>query len=914
MGIFRTKKSPEELAEQLSIKGRKPKHRDADTESTTSNDTDISTDIQEKHNQQDSSNQHNSEQYNKGTTINLSKHTNLDNKQPTSSSYDWDNTEISDKENKEKKKLLRKSSKQNKKELKLNKIKDDVTHTQLNTQQKNVAPRKNLNKLLQNYNLPTDTTESIKPGESIKPKTQSASIGSSSYESTLQYEDLTNTRPISVKRRVNSGSLKEEIKRTPKRDIKRGNFIEILVEDALNKLTKGELEVQESSFELSYNKILATNFVKQVVQIIELPQDGVYAGYLEQLRDDLKESFPPEQQQMFDVVLLQYLSDNHQNLSSRKLKGLEASLIKQLKAYEYDRQVAEDPMKGFSSSMQEMAQQDRLTRSSIESQKASREEIMMIETRIQRVVRKLTTFEEVQKFQLQGGHCLDCYMFIEVYARDIELLAVVMDRLREMLSGRKFSYREILDLSNYLKTFGVASLTPLTKKSKFDVLPFLTTSNIPLLSNSFKSGIVRSKNPEIYMGNQVGNNYRFDISVTDSGSAENYLMIAKSGAGKSGFLAIAALTTMDNPYISIIIKDYKGKEWTPFAKLFPTCATVVSMDTDNSVFVNTYKIPDYKLYGFENPSSAFMLSLGITIKILMALVDPIEDEIKLVQDICTDICNRVYLTKGVAIDKHSTYENSHGIDFKRDTWQAITEMCNDNDMRIRYSDEKLSLVKRALEPYFGYKGTKAGFFAREIDLNTLLFNNRIIVFDYGAQSVGGAYGQTSNEIRTRVFQESYCETLFTALQKRAGKYTLIITEEIQRLMSDKLMMQTLNHQFTGGRSANIINIGITNTVGSLIHNNEPDIVAIKENITGYIIGNCDASVVRDLVEYTNLKDIQYTLDTISRGKGNYKHAFLVHNLLGKFDTVVTKMPVTQEMLNTLLDSKTILDRPDEYSY
>lgn len=692
----------------------------------------------------------------------------------------------------------------------------------------------------------------------------------------------------------------------------RVNFFDVVLENFLNKITKGNLDKQQSSFEIAYNRIMAEKHTKMVFQILELNMDGVMPGYAEDIRMRLKSRFPAKERGLVDCFIVQYGKHNFQNLSSRKSKNIESVLEKQYRAFEEELKVMNDPSLGFSEAIREEAKSDRLLWSSIESSKSSRDEIMYIESQMKKITRKRKTFDVIQDFQAAGGHCCDCYLFIEVIVRRPELLELAANYMREILENQKMTYKEILDLSNYQKAFGVASLKLPDKKSKLDVVPFITTSNITGIMTNFSPGIIRDKVCEIYLGNQVANNYRFDIGVTATGKAENFMLIAQTGAGKSAYISTSMLTAMDNPYMNIIIKDFKGGEYKPFANIFPEVATVISTGIDTGCYINTYVIPDYKKFGFDKPLTAFILASNLTVKTLTALATRRPEDEELVYDICSDIVDKVYRVVGVKQKEPSTYVLSNTIDYPKHTMYALKELMRDSDVRSKYNPEVLAAVHTALVPHFGYEGIKTGMYQKQVDLEEILFNNRIIIYDKGVQAVGGSQTLSESEIRAQTIQEFYIDNLFCAINRMKGDTTIVITEELQRQLDDTLILDELVAQFTGGRVNNIVNIGICSTAAAVFESNSKQMRDVRESLTGLIIGKCDSTVVDTLVRHTKISNIHDTLMRVSAGQGVYEHSFLFYSLKGTTDAVVTRMPVNQAFLDRLLRNKTI--RKSEYNF
>lgn len=672
---------------------------------------------------------------------------------------------------------------------------------------------------------------------------------------------------------------------------RRTSPLDVLLNDTLEKVTEGNITVQRTPFEISYNKILTTKHVKQVIQILEFPFEGIDIGYVERIKDMIKFKIPTQEKQLFDIIQVQHASLNRQVMGSKKIRTAETRTAKILASEEEALEILKNPVKGFSGNIEEAMQYDKKLASSIRARAGSRDDIYRQEKLIKILRKKLESFKVVDKYQRDGGTCVDLYIFLEVITPTVDLTAFAVKELKQILLSEGFTFREITDLENYQKSFSLASIKPPTKKSLFDAVPFITTSNL-VNANSEKSGIVRASNPDIYIGNNIDNNYRVDISLSNSSFNENYLMISKTSKTLSLMVSILFWLNQNNHYL--IVKEYKGKEWTPFFKLFDK-SSIITMDIDNPTFVNTLSIVDYKKYGFSNPVTSYSLSYSITVNLLISLINP-KNPSETEKAICAKIVTQCYLNIGVDINSPITYSNSQTINFSDTMWSAIDKVSTDNDLARIYSLSEIHRIKNTLSKYFSPSGSRAFLFKRALNLDTIIFNNRLLLFDYNSNGVSDN-GQLENESFCRMFQEHYVETLFCAIRKMRNEHTLVIQESLDELLDNPFLMEEISKSYNNPN--NTINIATLRSTATLFNNKSMHIKRLLQLVSGYIIGNCDTTIMEELKANTNLINLPETLNNLSSMNNKYKYAFLWYSLNNNYEPVVVKHIIPKDYATTL---------------
>ncbi len=301
-----------------------------------------------------------------------------------------------------------------------------------------------------------------------------------------------------AKQQEENNENKPSIKDLRKTKKKRKTGIDIGADKLLNKLTDGGIVHQQTRFEISFNKVLATDHIKRVIQVIELPRDGVMIGEFENLRHRLLRALNPEDRAKADIIFNQYVRKNPQNLSGREAMRTEKSLYSSLETAKDYHEKLLNPSLRYSPYMLEMAKHDRMLRSSIESDIASREELEKSENNIKRIQKKLDSFNYIDKVQKRGSFVIDLYMFIEIVSEKDEITMDLTKHLKQDLTAKGYILRDIeKDLRESLNSFSPSSLqVPIEdkrpfKKNTFNIIPFLSTSNIPSCDINYSTGIVR---------------------------------------------------------------------------------------------------------------------------------------------------------------------------------------------------------------------------------------------------------------------------------------------------------------------------------------------------------------------------------------------------------------------------------------
>lgn len=704
------------------------------------------------------------------------------------------------------------------------------------------------------------------------------------------FGDTTITKEQKQKQEAEKAAEDKKLILSPKLNRrKRVGTIELLSEKALNKVTRGALDVQTSNFQIADDLFMSETLFKRVLIINELPAK-VKPGYLEKIRFDVMRSLPESERHKVDIIFSQhsvpcYISFNDKKLNTRE-RNYRSQLMRDERSYE------------------ELYYQVNTA-----GLYKSREMLEDLASSISRLTRKTESFRKVQEEQIKGHSTVQTFTFLEVASEDKTLCGVVMEQLLKLLQSRDFMTKE-LDPEGYFKEFGMASID-IKDKMKLDVSSSMLTTDISSAMQEYTQGITRTAGGDIYVGHDIDVFYPVYISLSSNTSNQNILIIADSGSGKTVMAKTIALFGLNHMYedkdgnkkssYNFIISDYKGGEYKPLADQTKN-SEIISFGIQDPKFIDTLKIPDGNLFNFERPEAAFELAFNSTARILATLagIEGLSSkEVTSVENVCNDIVDYAFKFNGIDRDDPRTYHLADILDYREALWEAIQEITiRSIDMVSRHGKENLQRVKIALEPYFRASGPKNYMFSRSITIENLL-KRKMVIFDLGFQTSASTATVTNREMQANMFQKNYFSTLYSIYNKQNNEFTIDIDEEVQRQIDNPLLAKEISEKITGGRSLNRCAILITNSITAILNSNRADVESIKENISSIIVGRGKRNVGQQVVDYFGLDSMRGRINLVTSNQGKYKRSFLLAlKTVDSYDMAIVKVYLPRKVMES----------------
>lgn len=421
--------------------------------------------------------------------------------------------------------------------------------------------------------------------------------------------------------------------------------------------------------------------------------------------------------------------------------------------------------------------------------------------------------------------------------------------------------------------------------------------------------------------------------------AENILITAETGGGKSFFLKGLLLQFIAQSNFNGTIMDIEGFEYLPFAGFVANNDSVVVLNMAEGQG-KYYDPVEIHLTGDEAlDRDMFSFSKSFTLAILKTLLGKkfMEDN-EWASIIVNDAVSKTYASRGITLDS-STWENSKGLtlftvyDNMKDLYkEVLDENGHRKDLGGIYNDmyeedkklvqmyksnegyrNALDLVIAKLSAYFeplSKGGTRSDVFQSKVSLDDIR-KAKLVVCSFG---MAGKSADMVDPIQMALSQLSaanisHIRSLFSQAE---GKYNFKVWEEFQRWGAFPDSEKTITTALTGGRKLGDVNLIVTNNLRELLDN---DRFAIFQNTTSFAVGAIDDSSTRSmLIERLSIPLLKPDLDKLVTKKGDnesfsntdsdnkatsiYDKAFLVR--LDKSVTTISKMVIPKHIAETTL--------------
>lgn len=483
------------------------------------------------------------------------------------------------------------------------------------------------------------------------------------------------------------------------------------------------------------------------------------------------------------------------------------------------------------------------------------------------------------------------------------------------------------DLFEYLRYY-----SPFSQEMSDKVLRMVGANTISdeLLArlNTYEQGKIGSKGD--YWGTDIASGYPvYKFMKKDSVDAENIIITAETGGGKSFFLKVLITQLIGNRRYNGTINDIEGFEYVPLANFVANQDSVVilNMAEGQGCYFDPVEINLTGIYDLDKDMYSF--SRSFTLAVIKTLLGK-----ELAQDnwaviVVNNAVSKVYSNVGVNPKDQSTWYNSKGLTLfdVYAEFKVLYSECLSIVRRYGYSDNDTANMSEEvdLEIYDQYKRNKS--YRKALDLviaklsayfETLenggirseLFSERVTLEDIRrAKLVVNSFGMSGKDPKNidpvqmslAQLSASNISHIRSVFSKAEGKFNFKVWEEFQRWGSFPDADSAIKTALTGGRKLGDVNFIVTNDISEILHN---DRFSIKNSITSAVIGAIIDSTTRtDLCNWLSIQNVQIDVDRIGTAKGKnietfnddthvyslYDKAFLVY--LDKSVSTVVKMDI-----------------------
>ena len=440
------------------------------------------------------------------------------------------------------------------------------------------------------------------------------------------------------------------------------------------------------------------------------------------------------------------------------------------------------------------------------------------------------------------------------------------------------------------------------------------TDELIARTRSYDQGKVGDKG--IYWSTDIFSGFPTKKQIKRDGvSAENIVILAETGGGKSFYVKTKILELTADPDYMITILDIEGDEYIPLATYVASgdSVEILNMGEGQGSYFDPVEIP---ITG--NPEvdrGMYDLSKSFTIAMLQTLVGrTVMSDNKQgpwVRKILNKIVEDTYEQAGVTIQQH-TWNLSRGLNLK-DVFNRLISFYRDVQERSEedwgqeeafYSNDEfrnaMDVTVASLSDYFSPHGVRRNVFSRKVSMNEL-WDTKMVVCSFGMK---GKSASIVDEVQLGLIQlyAGMLTNVRSNFAKAQNKYNVKVFEEFQRYGGLPDADKVFQVAFTGGRKLGDVNIIISNEAGRLL---DDDRFRVFENATSISIGAIgSAEVRRRLCDVLSLEKYQEDLDkiaaTVEREKtkkaqkiGMYKYAFL--SKLDKDIITIGKVELPEEL-------------------
>ena len=383
--------------------------------------------------------------------------------------------------------------------------------------------------------------------------------------------------------------------------------------------------------------------------------------------------------------------------------------------------------------------------------------------------------------------------------------------------------------------------------------------------------------------------YKFRENDVD---AENFVVIAETGGGKSFFVKNLLNELMKYSRVRLTINDVEGDEYTPLVSFYANhdSCLILNMAEGQGSYFDPVEIMSSGDLAIDAENGTYGLGVNYTLSYLSALMGSHLHTYQWAESILKNAISVVYRDAGVLGDDAHTWKNSKGL-----TLYSVYQVIKDGHEALRTgaamggdyraSDEdyikSLTFVRAQLAEYFEPDGSRASVFSNRVSTEDVA-NARVVLCSFGMKSKATVM---VDEVQLQLSQLSAASIhhVRSLTCKREGKFNVTVWEELQRWAEFPSAAGILGTAITGGRKMGDINLIISNQPSMFMDAGSK--LKIFENVQSVAIGAIrDANVrneIADKLSISYLKDELTMLATATSktsedgAESPYKRAFVI---------------------------------------
>lgn len=511
---------------------------------------------------------------------------------------------------------------------------------------------------------------------------------------------------------------------------------------------------------------------------------------------------------------------------------------------------------------------------------------------------RIQSWKYVQECEQRKATTIDCEMVVELcihgttrqHKSDLHLAC----RYLEQFFARKdIQYKKVRNqLPDFLRYTSPVCLDNTTYTAQ--TLPNRLLSD-EILANMLSCTPGRTKDIGVLFGiDCITGMACYKNMVRSDGEAENFIVLAETGSGKSFFMKALILQMALNGFNQIVL-DVDG-EYAPLAKVLG--GTVVNMSKSAGLYFDSTVIGNPT--GNEEIDKALCIdSVTSTTSVFSLLCDSVNGMTPTEERLFNIAYTRLFEKYGINSENPATWHNSSQLSYKK-LYQSICDLVDDDELMDVYAVDIRQLIDK-LYVFFDKNGIRNYLFKNPISLADILNSESEhpmfldIVLNLTTSEDGN--NRETLEDSLKQITASYLITLVTNFYKSQNKFSIHYIEEYQRYSQNKRVESLVVYMITGNRKRNACTFVISNSPRMLFGSESSSNMAIIDNINNFIVGALSEGTIDSVCGQFGLANCRDVLMRISKG-GDYKHAFLLQ--INKADTTVIRQSIPKALAETPL--------------
>lgn len=421
-------------------------------------------------------------------------------------------------------------------------------------------------------------------------------------------------------------------------------------------------------------------------------------------------------------------------------------------------------------------------------------------------------------------------------------------------------------LRAFLTEMGPAVGNPKTLNKKFLPQLLFTSENMSAFTPYKSRGLAGDQGINaILLGVDVRSRLPFSIDIFKTSSAQIFMLLGKSGSGKTYAAFQMALSVLAHPGCHVSALDLKGREWSAIAGLVKS--KIISFDSRHSSFVNCMRLDDMQVNSDDltEAREIFDTAVNGTVQLLQLIVNIEEGEgnksdLNLV---LREAVLKVYSQNHVDPLNPASFKYTAHMKYS-DLLQVLESLVS----TASYTAEQkhmLHLARSRLYAYLGEGGLFASAFRNEVSLADVM-GSPLVIYELNKNDSAGF----SEVDVIRTFMIQFLDTKKQAMLKRKGQFLFCFYEELQRCQQMVELLQFICNQTTGARSANSSIILLLNSLKVLQSKEAQD---IRSNITSCVVSSCEDNDIRFIRDEMTRPWLARQLELFRDKPQLYRHAF-----------------------------------------